>query len=358
MKHLSVLFTLLLLGACSSQGVVKEIPVLPESVSLETASGDLPRLNVSIGEFSSSSSDSGSLQSALTEVRSMEQRYLPFILKETLDQSSFWGAVRVLPGKDPGAEIMVTGRIISSSGVELVLEIEVRDATDAVWISQVYRDTTHDLDYATDPHYRRDPFQDLFNRIANDMGRQLERQQAPASVQIIRVATMRYAQALSPEAFDRFLKRDSDVLRIAALPADTDPLLERVRRIRESENLFADSIDAHYESLYRRLGPTYAWWRHYHYELTTGNQRLGDIDPTRGATEGSWYAMERIYKTYKESKMNEDALRQLTDSFDRETRSIVADISGRLVQLDGSLEEQYESWRQLLREIYRSETGL
>ena len=47
--------------------------------------------------------------------------------------------------------------------------------------------------------------------------------------------------------------------------------------------------------------------------------------------------------------MNEDALRQLTESFDSETRPIVADISGRVVELEGTLEHQYRTWRQIGR---------
>ena len=55
--------------------------------------------------------------------------------------------------------------------------------------------------------------------------------------------------------------------------------------------------------------------------------------------------------------MNEDALRELTQSFDRETEATVADISGSVIRLTGTLERQYQDWRRLIKELYRKEFG-
>ena len=56
--------------------------------------------------------------------------------------------------------------------------------------------------------------------------------------------------------------------------------------------------------------------------------------------------------------MNEDALRELTESFDRETAATLADVRGRVVRLEGTLDQQYAQWRRLLREMYQVETGV
>ena len=144
---------------------------------------------------------------------------------------------------------------------------------------------------------------------------------------------------------------------LAGLPAANDPAFERIQRIRDSEYLFADSIDAHYESLQRQLGQTYAWWRYYSYELIMGNRRLETVDATRGATRGTYYSLNRVYETFRDSKMNEDALRELTDSFDRETEPTVTEIAGKVVQLHGTLDFQVDEWRRLLRQAWEQETG-
>ncbi|MEM7366797.1 MAG: hypothetical protein AAF525_22500, partial [Pseudomonadota bacterium] len=316
-----------------------------------------PLLNVSITVFDVAAFDRGSLHDSASQVRSLEARFVPFILKRTLDRTAAWGAVRVLPRSDASAELSVTGKVLHSDGIELKVWITAVDATGRVWIDQLYQDVANDTDYAQDPVYTQDPFQDLYNRIANDLSRSQFNLPQDARRVILDTAFVQYANLLSPESFGSMLQEQEGRIVLVGLPAEADPLFQRVQRIRDSEYLFADGVDAHYESLFAQLGQTYAWWRYYSYELIVGNERLSEKDAKRGATEGSWYAMERIYKTYKESKMNEDALRELTDSFDRETAPTVGEISGRLYELTGTLDYQYGEWRRILREVYRTETG-
>jgi hypothetical protein len=352
------LVSLLLAGCASPQR--PDIAPLPKprsvALKMDVTLSQAP-LNISIAIFDSGQFNSGALYNSAVQVRSVERRYLPVKLKETFDRSGHWGAVRVMPGYDPAAEINLTGEVLFSDGVEMKLEIRARDATGRLLLDKLYEDVTNDLDYAVDPDYRMDPFQDMYNDIANDLVQAITALSVSAHRNLLDVTTIRYAAELSAESFGHYVAEVEGRYVLVGLPAIDDPLLERVQRIRESEYLFADSVDAHYESLHRKLGPTYAWWRHYSYELTVGNQRLEQIDPTRGATRGSWYAMERVYKTYKESKMNEDALRELSASFDAETAPMVTEVAGRVVALSGTLAFQYEEWRDLLRELYREETG-
>ena len=356
-----VFLLILFLAGCES--TPRPEPVerpLPQTVELQLfqASGlSNARLNVSIIAFEDDHEVSGSLHNSLAQVRSVENRYVPYVLKKTLDQSAFWGAVRVMPRSDPSVEIIVKGKVLSSDGVEMIVQINVQDATGRVWIDRMYYDVTDEIDYATDPNYTRDSFQDLYNRVANDMAEFSETLSHSQVSELLDIALVKYALVLSPESFGKYLATENGLSQLSGLPARDDPVLQRIEKIRDSEYLFADSVDAHYESLYRELGQTYAWWRYYSYELIVGNERLGDKDATRGATRGSWYVMERVYKTFKESKMNEDALRELTDSFDNETASTVAEVSGRVYELNGTLDYQYNEWRRILRQVYRSETG-
>ena len=359
---LAIAVVVCFLAGCGTPRVNPEKSSLPEPVDValvifQVTEKQLPRLNLSIAVFDVESEMGNSIYSSKVQVSSVERRFMPFRLKETLDRAGFWGAVRVMPQADPNSEINVTGKILFSDGVELKLHVLAADATGWVWLDRIYHDVTNGLDYATDPSYQVDPFQDLYNMVSNDLSDSLNSFTELDRELLLNVATLKYARELSPETFGRYLSEDMGVATLNGLPSEDDPLFQRVQRIRESEYLFADSVDQHYESLHRQIGPTYAWWRYYSYELIEGNRRLTQKDATRGATRGSWYAMERIYKTYKESKMNEDALRELTNSFDRETEPTVADLAGSVVRLTGTLDRQYEEWRRLLRELYRNETG-
>ena len=133
----------------------------------------------------------------------------------------------------------------------------------------------------------------------------------------------------------------------------------RVKDIRESEYKFVDLVNEQFENFYRKMKLTYAYWRRYSYELTAYNTRIEKAG-TKGKRppRGSWAAMESVYKTYRESKLNEDELRQMAASFDSEISQTVTELEGNMITLSGSLRSQYEEWRQLLRKIYAVERGV
>ena len=350
---LRVMFVIILAG-CSTSNPVNELDVRPplETAELRKADDWTSGLNVSIRIFDTGESPQNSIYVSASHVREVERRYLPYMLKKTLDRSGFWGAVRVLPKLDASAEISITATIIQSNGANLDLRVRVAAATGNVWLDKIYRGQTNESNYTTDPDFASDTFQDIYNRIANDMSLRLLAMSSGERQQIIDAALMLYGVTLSPELFSGYIGISDTGYVLTALPAREDPILLNLIKLRNSEYLFADSVDAHYEKLYRTVGPTYAWWRYYSFELISGNERLGSIDAARGATKGSWYSMERIYKTFKEAKMNQDALRELSEAFERETVATTAKVSGRVVELSGSLDQQYDTWRRILRSMY------
>lgn len=352
------LLIVLLTGCGSAPQMPSDVSQAMEKTALKISRGELRRpLNISLRKFTSPVELSDSIYLVDSQLRSVEARLIPYSMRQTLTRSGYWGAVRLMPGEDPAAELQLRGQILASSGTELKLAITVTDAAGRAWLNRIYEDAATDLDYRDDPDPAIDPFQDLYNRIANDLGELLALRSAAELERLSTIASIRYAEGLSPEAFSGYLLENESGITLRALPAENDPLFEAVTRVRESEYLFSDAVDEHYESLQRQVGTTYAWWRYYNYELIRGNERLARIDATRGATSGSWYAVERVYKTFKDAKMNQDALRELTDSFDRETAPVVTKLAGKVVELTGSLEQQYELWRSILRDMYFEETG-
>ena len=355
MKQLATVLALLLLFACSG-APVREAPTSatqPLSASLARAPGWVESpLNVSITVFS----DSNAVNGRSVPVREAERRYLPMELRQALNESGFWGAVRVVPAPDPGAELAVYGEIVASDGVELVLDITAVDATGLTWLKRRYADSATDHAYNDESSALREPFDDLFNAIANDLSTLLSAQPPENRQTVLKAATLKYAAALSPEAFAGFLREDEDgVLQVAALPARNDSMYSRANRIRESENRFVDLIDEQYEQIYQRMQTPYAYWRRFGYELIQYNRRIA---ATGGDASARGYeAMKDIYQTYQDSRMNQDELRELTRSFAAEVAPTVTQVAGRVVQLTGSLENQYDEWRSLMRQFYDVERG-
>jgi hypothetical protein len=59
----------------------------------------------------------------------------------------------------------------------------------------------------------------------------------------------------------------------------------------------------------------------------------------------------------KEADMHKAAIEELSESFGSEMQPVTMEFEGQQYKLTGSAEEQFKSWKKLLREIYFAETG-
>ncbi len=93
------------------------------------------------------------------------------MLRNTLETSAQWGAVRVAPESVQFVDVAVDGRIIESTGKQLVLEITARDAAGRIWLDDKRYEGEADIgSYKTDAALKaRDPFQNVYRGIANDL---------------------------------------------------------------------------------------------------------------------------------------------------------------------------------------------
>jgi len=133
-------------------------------------------------------------------VRKSEARYLPIDLRNTLQSTGQWGAVRVVPGGAAWAELLVTGTIEKSNGKDLVVRISARDAAGRVWVDRQYKQRADTTAYAKDrPVDGRDPFQALYNRVANDLVRARDKRKPRELAEVREVAGLRFAAGMAPD---------------------------------------------------------------------------------------------------------------------------------------------------------------
>ncbi|SVD93714.1 uncharacterized protein METZ01_LOCUS446568, partial [marine metagenome] len=202
---------------------VERVELLRAALSQDQSQGGL---NLSIKVFEGEQLD-GLTARMMRPVAFAETRYIPYLLKQVLEESGYWGAVRVVPQADPTAELSLQGRILYSDGFQLEVHILCRDSTGRVWLDQVYQDRASLVDYPDEIAVAEDPFRDLYVRLANDLALSLKVQSARTRSIVLDAALLRYAQALSPETFAGYLKPDGhDQLRIQGLPARDDPMYE------------------------------------------------------------------------------------------------------------------------------------
>ena len=183
-------------------------------------------------------------------------------------------------------------------------------------------------------------FADLFNAISNRLLQWWQPQEARDRASLLSLAEVRYAQQLSPDAFLGLAEQVDGKWELQRLPADNDPMMRRVDRIRNQEYLFCDTVDEQYVALWERAGGTYALWRD-------------------ARSDDSRYArMQAEYAAYRSYRMQEQAWFELAKALDGETQPSVIETADRVVTLEGTLDVQYETWRHLLRDIFAAEQGL
>ena len=393
---------LALLGGC----MMKETRPLPKLTAIQ-ATHEIPAdqlLDVGIHLFDAGippeiekHPEQGEKQGLYPDIRKAEARYIPTLLRTTLEGAGQWGAVRVIPPQVLISDVMVSGRILESNGFQLSLEVTVADGTGRHWFTKHYQQEADTSSYREGPGRARDPFQNIYSSIANDMLAYRERLPKPQLTAIPRIARLRFGGDLAPATYHEFLAKErlregQPEYRVVRLPAEGDPIVDRVDRIRERDAAMVDTVSDYYTSFADKMADPYAGWRRSTYDEIEQEQKLKSQALTRkvlGAAaivgaiampnvcgSGSYICqnaenvaraaavgggvmgiMSGIEKG-KAAKMHTDAIKEITGSFQTEAAPLVVDVEGRTLKLTGTAEAQYAEWRQLLRDLYQEETGL
>jgi len=347
------------LAGCASTSAPLPEPSFDEPETLNRASslaGNLAGLNLSLTPFTHMG---GSVSPVRAELLAAEQRYLPYLLKTTLTESGFWGAVRVTPGVDVTAELNCQGQLLSASAAALQLRLICRDALGRSWLddrfdTRIARDT-----YGQAAVDGPDPYRPIMVRIANRLADGLTRLTDQDRQRLRDAALLRYAQSLSPEGFDGYLAINAEgEMQVQGLPASSDPMIARVRRIRDSEYQFIDAMDEQYRLIYQQMNAPYRLWRQYQYEFEDYNTSLGDRSAgAQRRAAASYEVMLSTYRRYQDYRRNEDELSEMAQSLVRALSPTLGQVEGQVVELTGTLEQQYELWRSYLLRIYQAESS-
>lgn len=394
MKKIVVLLTILALvlqSACTTttggRRNIEGAVVIDESLS-EIPENQL--LNASIEIF-----DPGTLPEKEKEanglsmdIRNAEARYMPEQLRATMEKTGYWGAVRVVPRDISDSELLVSGAILQSNGLQLDLRIAARDASGRKWFTRDYRAAVEAAYYQSSA-FTGEAFQPLYNTIANDLARFLKSLTVEDITTIRRIAELRFATDIAPGAYAGYLdKNDTGEYSIVHLPSNDDPMYGRVQAIQERDLLMIDTLNGHFDNFYREMREPYTEWRKARSdeaekqkalekaalnrtllgvasivgaifvgvaapEYNSGLDTLTDVMVLGGAA-----AIKSGMDKRSEAAIHRASIEELGVSFSSEARPLVVEVDGKTVQLTGSAEAQYEQWRVLMGQIYASETGL
>ena len=272
-RWLTLLALCSLLPACVSQTVKSTSVPAVETAATEVSEALL--LDVGIAVFDPGLEDYEEGQQIYPEVRKAEARYMPNLLSEAMQSSGAWGAVRVVPYASQITDLMVQGKILYSDGEELTLKITATDSRNVVWLDKKYQSNASRYAYRASTRTNQDPFQAMYNTIANDLLEQLEELRDKDREDIRLVSELLFAQSFSKEAFAGYLATNrQDRYLIMRLPAADDPMLERVRGIRERDHLFIDTMQEYHSDFNGQMIGPYQEWRKLSYEEAIALQEL------------------------------------------------------------------------------------
>jgi hypothetical protein len=320
------------------------------------------------------------------ELRRAEGRFVAFHLKKTMEGTGNWGAVRVLPGPGEGLDLYVSGRIVRSDGRQLTLDVEAADATGRRWLRRRYTGQADVRAYRPDRVGRQDPFQEVYNRIANDLLGERDHLGEAQLVTVRRVASLRFASELAPRAFAPYLKTArAGRFALLRLPAEGDPMVKRVSDIRDRDQMFVDTLNDYYQSFYERMGGPYSNWRQYSYEeqaaldkinrestlkkilggaamlagvIMSGSDSQGSRVAGDIAMLGGYAAIQAGAQQAQEKSLHVAALKELAISVDGDVQPLLVEVEGHQLRLTGSAEKQFTEWRELLHRVFTVETGV
>ena len=383
------------IAACTSSEIV-----VAHSVPLSTASQDIAEdelLDVGIvlfdsgvpeGEVPKEVVEELIREGTFVQIRRSEAVYMSVLLRQTLQRTRNWGSVWISPKATTAADVNIVGKILHSDGDQLRLSVTATDSTGRVWLD----DEQYEMETAAGAFNRQrypelDPYQDAFNEIANDLAAAQLKLSGDDRRAVRTVTSLRYAADLSPEAFAGYVVEDKGEYALNRLPADGDPMYDRTQRVRQRERLFLDTLDQHYAQFQTEAMAPYDSWREYTREEAIAVRELtksarwrtgmgiaaivASIAYGQNSDSGSFsdrmlrdalmyvgVDMIRASQVRKQEKrLHTETLEELAEDFDDSVEPMVVEIQGTQHRLTGTADAQYEEWRQLLRQIFMSESG-
>jgi hypothetical protein len=386
-QAVGMIFLALLTTACATHTVktTTYTPVVQDSQNIP----EELLLDVGVSIFDPGLDELTDEQEEITngQVRVAESRYAPYLLADTLQRSANWGIVRVMPNNASPMDVQVNGTILESNGEAMMIRVQVVDSVGREWYTKEYEEVISQFSYDPQQRQKNDPFQVIYNKIANDLLAYRQANLENDDIRKIRtVSEMLFAQRFSEEAFGEYLTKDRNgYYQLTALPAENDPLLNRIQDIRERDFMFIDTVQDYYATYVRQMRLPYDSWREQSYHETIALRELRDsarrrfiagtaavIGGLAAATQGGNYGTQASgavgvgagayliksgFDRQAEARMHMEAMSELSESLENAVAPQVINLDDRTITLSGSVEEQYNQWREILADLYATDLG-
>ena len=321
-------------------------------------------------------------------VRGAEARYMSARLASTLQDTGYWGQVRVVPEGAAALDVNVSGTIVESDGQHLTLAIAATDSSGKQWLNKTYAGKADTRSYKNGATSKRDPFQNVYAQIADDLAAMRHKLKESELRQLQRLSKLRFESEIAPETYAGYVRKEKNgTYTVARLPAEDSPLERRLEQMREREFALLDTLDDQYQLSAERMAESYVNWRRSNYaeleeeadlkssarlrmllgaaavvggivaatdsNASTAGEIAGSV-----AVAGGIEAFRSGLGQRSEAKVHAESLKQQMESFSAEVAPVNMEVEGKVLELRGNAAQQFTEWRNLLKDLYQNETGV
>lgn len=378
--------------------LVKTGPQLSESIENEAKSSSFTpalgtKLDVIIPVFDPGLSDSAENyeeEGIWPELRRAEANRFAFKLKQALDNTQKFGAVRVTPDKTASGDLYILGKILASDGEEVEFNLTVIDISGKEWLDDKFGHEVKEGFYKNLRKKNVDPYEPAFKNAADKIAALLKDKSNPELSRLKDIAQLRFGASFNQEAFMEYLNTDNNYFQLVAMPSDDDPILKRVSSIRVREQLFIDNLQQNYQSFSENMNDSYSKWQEAAFQekklraeakkkgilkaiggvvliglsiAAAANSDSSSVIANNAATTAAVaggiaaaWMLSGSFKSHEEAQLHKDALDELGESINLELAPQVITFEEESVELTGNINEQFAQWRAFLKRIYEQES--
>jgi hypothetical protein len=368
------------------------------------------RLDVSIPVFDAGLGATEEEQKIWPELRRAEAIAFAWMLKEKMEESNSFGAIRVTPDQRATSELYVLGKILESTGEEVKISIQVIDISGKDLIAESrsgglgfistlagealsVKTFSHTVkkDYLESPRNRKkNGYEPLFAEIADYVKELVSDLSSRRASSLQSIAQMRFATSLSSELFSENLANTEGQYRLVRKPSQDDPTFKRVKTIRVRDQMFVDKLQVQYELFHNKVSKTHRAWQEQVLKesearsearaaaagkavgaialiglavlaAAAGSSSAQNYDAVGAslATSGAVLAgvagavmVQKSFQALDEAEVHTKLIEELGTSTDVELAPQVILFEKEQKELTGSASEQFSQWRAFLKKIY------
>lgn len=393
----TVLLALLMSGCASTtanNGMIKVGPKPSSSFEIEQPDQiilESPKLDIVIPVFNtglSASEENYEEQGIWPELRRAEANRFAYQLKQALDDSGAFGAVRVTPDQTSSGDLYVLGTIEESDGEDVAFHLNVLDISGKQWLDRDFTHTVEASFYKNSRNAGQDAYEPVFNHAAENIVSLLQDHNNDELEDLKYIANLQFGASFNDAAFSDYLQTDGDEVILVSKPSDQDPLFQRVQAIRVQEQLFVDNLQNNYALFSQTMNDSYLAWQKASFTEkqleddaetssilkiaggvtlialaiaaaafdggTALNIALGAMAAAGGI--GGAALIAGGYQSIEEAKFHQDALNEMGESINLEMSPQVISLENETIELTGNTQEQFAQWREFLKRIYVQES--